>query len=49
MINSYNNLTRIEDKYKTIQSHENLTSLMILFLENYVLQFIDFNETIKIC
>lgn len=47
MINSYNNLTRVENEYKTSQIQENLILLMMLLSENDILQPIDFNETLQ--
>jgi len=44
---AFSKLTRIKNKYRTSQTQDNLTSLMILHSENDILQLIDFNETLQ--
>jgi len=44
---AFSKLTRIKNKYRTSQTQENLTSLMVLYSENYILKLIDFNEMIQ--
>lgn len=44
---AFSKLIRIKNKYRTSQTQENLTSLMVLYSENDILKLIDFNETIQ--
>lgn len=44
---AFSKLTRIKNKYRTSQTQENLTYLVVLYSENDILKLIDFNETIQ--